>query len=100
MWRGALNGSQVASGSYDNTVIIWDATTGDKVSELKGHSNRVLSVAWSAKGDKIVSGAGNPRTGGGPELIIWDATTGNKMSELKGHLKGVSSVAWSPQGSL
>ena len=44
------NGSQVASGSYDNTVIIWDAASGDKVSELKGHTEKVRSVAWSPKG--------------------------------------------------
>ena len=47
---GALNGSQIASGSDDKTVIIWDAATGDKVSELKGHSSYVTSVAWSPKG--------------------------------------------------
>ena len=41
------DGAQVASGSYDRTVIIWDAATGDKVSELKGHSREVVSVAWS-----------------------------------------------------
>ena len=49
---GALNGSQIASGSDDKTVIIWDAATGDKVSELKGHSSYVTSVAWSPKGDR------------------------------------------------
>ena len=47
---GFPHGSQVASGSYDKTVIIWDAATGNKVSELKGHSNGVMSVAWSPKG--------------------------------------------------
>ena len=45
-----LNGSQLASVSRDNTVMIWDAATGDKVSELKGHSSYLNSVAWSPKG--------------------------------------------------
>ena len=44
------NGSKIASGSGDKTVIIWDAATGDKVSELKGHSGSVTSVAWSPEG--------------------------------------------------
>ena len=39
--RGCTNCSQIASGSYARTVIIWDVATGDKVSEQKGHSNWV-----------------------------------------------------------
>ena len=54
-WRGGSgqhlqcppDGSQIASGSYDKTVIIWNAATGCKISELKGHSYEVTSVAWS-----------------------------------------------------
>ena len=30
-------------------MIIWDAATGSKVSELKGHSGGVTSVAWSPR---------------------------------------------------
>ena len=85
------DGSQVASGSYDQTVIIWDAATGDKVSELKGHSDWVRSVAWSPKGDQIASGSD------GRTVIIWDAATGSKVCDLKGHSSDVMSVAWSPR---
>ena len=50
------DGSQVASGSSDKTVIIWDVATGEKVSDLKGHSGYVYSVAWSPMGEPTKTG--------------------------------------------
>ena len=44
--------------------MIWDAATGDKVSELKGHSSYVNSVAWSPKGPLQVPDMGKSRAGG------------------------------------
>jgi WD40 repeat protein len=38
------NGQQLASGSLDKTVILWDPATGQNVSTLQGHV--VLSVAF------------------------------------------------------
>ena len=71
-------------------MIIWDSASGDQVSELKGHSEVVTSVAWSPNGSQVSSGSYDNT------VIIWDAATGSKISELKGHSRGVSSVAWSP----
>lgn len=59
-------GSKIASGSWDKTVIIWDAATGDKVSELEGHSEGVTSVAWSPNPGNVLrveihqNGSNNP----------------------------------------
>jgi hypothetical protein len=38
---------QLASGSYDNTVIFWDLASDNKITVFKGHSQTVNSVAWS-----------------------------------------------------
>jgi WD40 repeat protein len=86
-----IKGDQIVSGSWDNTCIIWDAATGDEILQLKGHSISVQSVAWSPKGDQIVSASYST-------LIIWDAATGEEISLLVGHTKTVTSVAWSPKG--
>ena len=55
--------SQVlASGSADNTVIVWDITKsgrrgGGKIARLRGHSNLVRSIVFSPGGDTLISGA-------------------------------------------
>ena len=38
------DGKRVVSGSFDETVRIWDAETGQQQQELKGHSDYVRSV--------------------------------------------------------
>jgi WD40 repeat protein len=110
-------GDQILSGSEDGTVIIWNVGSGDiaeinagseevfsgccglnlfrsarKKANWRVHWGPVNSVAWSPKGDQIVS------TSFDNTCIIWDTATGGKVSELKGHTWDVTSVAWSPQG--
>ena len=50
------NGARVVTGSYDNTIRIWDAESGATVGEpLTGHSRLVKSVAYSPDGWHIIS---------------------------------------------
>ncbi|GBG35163.1 Nuclear distribution protein PAC1-1, partial [Hondaea fermentalgiana] len=51
----AIQGDTIVSGSRDNTVRIWNATSGEEQHVLKGHSDLVNSVA--IQGDTIVSGS-------------------------------------------
>ncbi|KAK4456564.1 WD40-repeat-containing domain protein, partial [Cladorrhinum samala] len=39
---------RLASGSSDNTVKIWDATSGQCLQTLEGHRGSVKSVAFSS----------------------------------------------------
>ena len=88
----STNGKYGASGSYDETVIIWDAKSGQKLKTLEGHSDWVLSVCWSPDGKYLASGSSDKT------LIIWDAESGERLQTLKGHSNGVLSVCWSPDG--
>ncbi|KAI3195129.1 hypothetical protein DTO013E5_10216 [Penicillium roqueforti] len=60
----------------DNTVRIWDPTTGQCAQTLKGHSNWVRSIAWSQDGSRLAS-ASDDKT-----VKIWDPTTGQCASTL------------------
>ena len=41
--------------SSDNTVKIWDASTGLETLTLKGHTDAVVSVAFSSDGRRLAS---------------------------------------------
>ena len=52
------DGRHLISGSYDKTILIWDAETGAAVGEpLKGHTDWVRSVAYSPDGRHLISGS-------------------------------------------
>ena len=88
------DGRRIISGSSDNTLRLWDATSGREVLTLKGHTGFVCSVTFSPDGKRIVSGSDY----GDNTLKVWDATTGQETLTLKGHIGRVSSVAFSPDG--
>jgi WD40 repeat protein len=96
VWSVAFSpdGTQVVSGSGDNTVRLWDAVTGSALQTLEGHTDWVTSVAFSPDGKQVVSGSDDDT------VRLWDAATGSALQTLEGHTGTVMSVAFSPDGKL
>ncbi|KFY93613.1 hypothetical protein V498_04319 [Pseudogymnoascus sp. VKM F-4517 (FW-2822)] len=86
------DGKQIASGSEDKTIKLWDARTGDLQKTLKGHSATVEAIAFSPDGKQIMSGSEDKT------IKLWDARTGDLQKTLEGHLSWVLDVAFSPDG--
>ena len=86
------DGKQLASGSFDKTIKIWDVTTGKLLNTLKGHESSVNSVEFSPDGKQLASGSFDKT------IKIWDVTTGKVLNTLKGHEGEVRSVGFSPDG--
>jgi len=89
------DGKYVLSGSYDKTMKLWDAFTGQEIRTFKGHKGCVNSVCFSSDGKYALSGSGDKT------LKLWDIATGREIKTFPGH-KGlfneVTSVCFSPDG--
>lgn len=88
----SLDGHTLVSGSSDNTVRVWDVSTGELVYSLKQHRQKVLSVAISPDAKTLVSSSHDNT------IIVWNLKNGEAIRTLKGHSWGVCSVAVSPDG--
>ncbi|KIM38762.1 hypothetical protein M413DRAFT_75797 [Hebeloma cylindrosporum] len=83
------NGRFIISGSEDGSVRVWDASTGEILKVLDGHTKRVRSVKFSNDDRFIISGSVDK------SVRVWDASTGETLKVLEGHTRAVSSVEFS-----
>ena len=86
------DGKTLASGSQDNTVKLWEVSTGKELRTFSGHQNWVLSVAFSPDGKTLASGSHDNT------VKLWEVSTGKELRTFSGHQNSVLSVAFSPDG--
>ncbi len=84
---------QLASGSDDGTIRLWDLESGQPMKVLEGHSREVLGVAWSADG-RLASASADQT------VIIWDLQQGLPAQVLSGHNNWALNVAWSTSNQV
>jgi COMPASS component SWD3 len=84
----------LASGSYDESLRLWDLRTGGCVSAIPAHSEPVTSVQFSGDGALLASGSYDGL------LRLWDVAAGGqclKTVQEEG-VPPVSCARWSPNG--
>lgn len=80
-------------GTYDRTVRIWSVSTLSEVHVLKGHSNYVMSVAFSHDNAFLVSGSVDKT------VRVWNVQTGEAVGvSLTEHTGWIFAVAFSLDG--
>ena len=86
------DGTQLASGSQDKTVRLWDTTT--KASTiLQKHTDWTNVLAFSPDGKMLVSGSTDKT------VQLWNTETSEPIATLTGHFNGINALALSPDGT-
>lgn len=84
------DGTYIASASSDNSLQVWNPTTG--ASSFKKYPlSRIEGVAWSPDGRAIAAGD-NTR------IVVWRIDSGKKLSAYRHKNYLLGGVAWSPDG--
>lgn len=82
----------IASGCVDETIKLWDASTGECVLTLHD-SSEVQAIAFSPDANLILSG-------GKRDATLWDINSGSRLRTLKGHTDRIWAVTFSPDGRI
>lgn len=88
-------GNLIVSGSFDETVKIWDVRSGECVATLPAHSDPVTGVDFNRDGTCIVSSSHDGL------IRIWDVATGECLKTI--YAEGnppVTFVKYSPNGKF
>src|SRR3990172_4035751 len=71
------DGTMVASGGADGTVVLWDAATGNKAQVIDAHFKDVEAVSFGPDG-KMLATAGRDNT-----IVLWNTATGKEIATLE-----------------
>jgi hypothetical protein len=82
----------LATGSYDQKIILWDIVTGKLIKEFEGHNGAVTDLAFRPDG-KVLASASADRT-----VKLWDLASGKRLDTFSESLKELNAVAFSPDG--
>ncbi|QDV51874.1 c-type cytochrome domain-containing protein [Gimesia fumaroli] len=83
----------LATGSYDQNIILWDVATGKQIRLLTGHNGAVFDLAFSPDSSTLASASADST------VKVWQIATGNRLDTLSQPLKEQVTVAFSPDGN-
>ena len=88
---GVLQVGKLQQGK-DNAVRLWNLTSGTEEWKADGHTNSVVSLAFSADGSLLASGSSDG------EVRVWRVKDGSPVATLPGHTAKVLGMAFTKDG--
>ncbi|KAG7232203.1 hypothetical protein INR49_009427 [Caranx melampygus] len=93
------NGTKLATGSKDTTVIVWHVDMETQqlklMKTLEGHAYGVSYLAWSPDDTYLIACGPDDCS----ELWLWNVQTGELRTKMsQSHEDSLTSVAWNPDG--
>jgi WD40 repeat protein len=88
------DGKTFATGSYDNTVMLWNTEDGHSIRKFDGHTTQVCKLAFSPDGDRLFTSdyEGN--------IMNWNPATGQRSAHQIRHNGPCYAMAVSPDGKV
>lgn len=86
------NGKILVSGSYDNTVKLWNLTKNKEIRTFKGHSAWVAAVAITPNNKNLVSSSYDNT------IKLWNMVNGQQIRTFKGHSDSVGALLVTKDG--
>ncbi|OMO79578.1 hypothetical protein COLO4_24393 [Corchorus olitorius] len=85
------DGQWLASASFDKSVKLWNAITGEFVAAFRGHVGPVYQISWSADSKHLLSGSKESTLNGFANVQVTHLIIGYSFGQ-------VFAVDWSPDG--
>jgi cytochrome c len=86
----SVDGKTIVTGSFDESVIRWNAATGSAIAVLRGHEGSVNTLLMLDDGRFATAGQDG-------RIVVWGQDSA-QVALLEGHSAPVSSLAVSPDG--
>lgn len=86
--------TQIASGSADGRLIIWNTDSGDILHDIQIDGGTIYGLDYHPDGNSLLSSSEDGI------VRLWDVNTGELMSEFTGLEVPVRTVTFSPDGTL
>lgn len=85
------DGQILVSGSFDQTIKVWNLNTRKLLTTLDGHVDGVNAVVVSPDGQIFVSAGGTAQANTDKTIKIWNLKTRRLITTLTGHSQGITS---------
>jgi WD40 repeat protein len=86
------DGRQIATGSYDQQIILWNTKDGKPARTIKGHNGAIFGLAFRRDGRVLASASADAT------VKLWQVKTGQRLDTLSQPLKAQNAVVFSPDG--